>query len=141
VAIRTAIDLHRAAPAILPRAAVLPTNLADAANDPTSALLKRRYRPEFEEALRVQLATLSPRDRGVLRLHLVDGLSIEKIAVVHGVHRATVARWIWTVGETLLAGVRRHFRETFGIVPRECDSLAHLVRSQIGLDLPRILAD
>ena len=45
------------------------------------------------------------------------------------------------LGETLLEGVRRHFREVFGIVPKECDSLAHLVRSQIGLDLPRILAD
>jgi len=141
VAIRTAIDLHRANPAVQHAESALPASVAAAATDPTSTLLKQRYKPEFEEALRVQLAALSPRDRSLLRLYLVEGLDTEKIAIIHGVHRTTVTRRIWMVGETLLQGIRRHFRQVLGIVPKECDSLAHLVRSEIGLDLPRLLAD
>jgi RNA polymerase sigma-70 factor (ECF subfamily) len=141
VAIRTAIDLHRATSPVQRAAVPLSSNLADASLDPTTAMLKRRYKAEFEQALRIHLARLSSRDRTVLRLHLIEGLSVEKIGTLYQVHRVTIARWIWTAGEALLEGVRQHFRDLFGIVAKECDSLAGLMRSEIALDLPRLLAD
>ena len=77
----------------------------------------------------------------MLRLHLIEGLSIEAIARDRGVHRVTVARWVWSAGELLLEGLRRHFKQEYGMVPSECESLAHLIRSQLSLDLPRLLTD
>jgi RNA polymerase sigma-70 factor, ECF subfamily len=95
----------------------------------------------FEDALKAQLTTLKLRDRAILRLHVVEGVSIERIAAAYGVHRVTVARWIWNAGEIVLEGVRRYFKSRYGIVPSECDSIVHLVRSNLSLDLPRLLAD
>ena len=117
VAIRTAIDLHRTDQSI-PRieGAWLET-----------LLRRRRGRVLADDEGRIQARAgggdpgpgreLSPRDRAILRLHVVEGVSIEKIAASYGVHRVTVARWVWTAGETLLDGLRARFQEKFGIVP------------------------
>jgi RNA polymerase sigma-70 factor (ECF subfamily) len=140
VAVRAAIDHQRAersrrAPAdLLAEGGVRPAG-ADAA----TVAMKRQYKAELEAALRSNLALLAQRDRAILRLHLVDNVSVEKIAVMYGVHRITVARWIWKAGEELLEGLRAHFRDRFRVLPPELDSLAALLQSEISLDLPRLL--
>jgi len=139
VGIRTAIDLHRKETPVERARIGVPKTVGEPTPDPTAQLTKDRYKLELQQVLKRGIQTLSTRDRTVLRLHLVDGLSIEKIATTQGVHRVTVARWIWNAGEILLDGVRRHFKDHHGMVPSECDSLAHLVQSQISLDLPGIL--
>jgi RNA polymerase sigma-70 factor (ECF subfamily) len=140
VAIRTAIDLHRTDKAI-PRAegAWLET-VAPRESDASALMMKVEYKREIECALRELVAQLSARDRAVLRLHVVEGVSIEKIAASYGVHRVTVARWVWSAGETLLDALRARFRERFGIVPGEFDSIARLARSQLSIDLTALLA-
>ena len=140
VAIRTAIDLHRTDKSI-PRVEGAWLETIAPANDDASALIaKVEYKREMEAAIRELVPQLSARDRAVLRLHVVEGVSIEKIAASYGVHRVTVARWVWTAGETLLDALRARFREKFGIVPGEFDSLARLARSQLSIDLPALLA-
>ena len=139
VAIRTAIDRHR-----VESRARRPVGEPGDANgtgspDPADTLFKARYRAEFATVLRTQIALLSERDRSVLRLHLLEGVSIDCIALARGVHRVTVARWIWNAGEVLLEGLQSYFKERYGMVPSECESLAHLIRSQLSLDLPRLL--
>ena len=101
--------------------------------------MKAEYRQEFEVTLRKLLTQLEPRDQNVLRLHLVEQVSIDKIAVMYGVHRVTVGRWVWNAGEIILAALRRHFRERFGIELQEFESLARLVQSQLSLDLEQVL--
>jgi RNA polymerase sigma-70 factor (ECF subfamily) len=140
VAIRTAIDLHRQE-MVAPRAeARWLTALEASAPDAATTLMREQYKTAFEEALRAQLATLSLRERTILRLHVVQGVSIEKLATSYGVHRVTVARWVWSAGERLLDGLRLHFTARFGIVPHELDSLARLMRSQLSLKLSEALA-
>jgi RNA polymerase sigma-70 factor (ECF subfamily) len=140
VAIRTAIDLHRTDQSI-PRidGAWLET-VAPPDNDTSALMMKVEYKRELEAALRDLVTTLSARDRAVLRLHVVEGASIEKIAAIYAVHRVTVARWVWNAGEALLEGLRARFKEKFGIVPREFDSMARLARSQLSIDLAGLLA-
>jgi RNA polymerase sigma-70 factor (ECF subfamily) len=140
VAIRTAIDMHRKE-AAAPRAesAWLET-VVRAGGDATALLMRAEYKSELEIAIREQVAALSARDRAVLRLHVLEGVSIEKIAISYGVHRVTVARWVWTAGEGMLDGLRQRFQERFGIVPHELDSLARLARSQLSLNLAELLA-
>jgi RNA polymerase sigma-70 factor (ECF subfamily) len=140
VGIRTAVDLYRAQSPVDRMTAAVPASLAGALSDLATDLTKGQYRAEVQEVLKSGILTLAARDRVVLRLHLVEGLSLEKIAAAHGVHRVTVARWVWNAGEMLLDHLRRHFKDRYGMVPSECDSLAHLVRSQLSLDLQRVLA-
>jgi RNA polymerase sigma-70 factor, ECF subfamily len=135
VAIRTAIDLHRADQSIPRTEAAWLETVTPPDGDISALMMKVEYKREIEAALREETAKLSPRDRAVLRLHIVEQLDIEQIATIYGVHRVTIARWVWTAGEALLDGLRRRFHERFGIVPREFDSLARLARSQLSVDL------
>jgi RNA polymerase sigma-70 factor (ECF subfamily) len=139
VGIRTAVDRHRAEEKSRRVARQSIDNPARAQSDVAETLFKHRYRAEFALVLARQLASLSPRDRTVIRLHLVDGLSLEAIAASKGIHRVTVARWLWRAGESMLAGLQRHFKETYGMPPKECQSLAHLLQSQLSLDLAFLL--
>jgi len=139
VAIRTAIDNHRVQQRIRNAASDLPMDVDPGAADPVRVLSKQQLKQEFETVLRGQVSGLSSRDRAVLRLHLIEGVSIDAIARARGVHRVTVARWIWNAGEILLDALRGHFKDRYGMVPADCESLAHLVRSQLSLDLPAIL--
>ena len=140
VAIRTAIDLHRTDQSIPRIEGAWLETVAPPDRDAAALMMKVEYKRELEAAIRDLISQLSPRDRAILRLHVVEGVSIEKIAASYGVHRVTVARWVWTAGETLLDGLRGRFREKFGIVPCEFDSMARMARSQLSIDLARLLA-
>jgi RNA polymerase sigma-70 factor (ECF subfamily) len=140
VALRTAIDLRRSRRI---SREIVGTEIdadqrAHQADDPAIQLLKMTYRAEFEQALRAQIAELPARDRAILKLHLLEGVSIEQIATMRAVHRVTVARWVWRASETMLEGVRDYFLTHHGLIPEECDSLVNLVRSQLTLDWARV---
>lgn len=138
---RIAIDLHRAQSSADAREVLLERDAPAPNADASSSLAKHELKKAFEDALKTELTALKRRDRAVLRLHVIEGVSIEKIAAAYGVHRVTVARWIWTAGEIVVEGIRRHFKSRYGIVPNECDSIVQLVRSNLSLDLGRLLAD
>ena len=105
------------------------------------AYLKARYRPEFEAALRSALAALSDRSRTLLRLHYVDGLSIDQIGAIYGVHRATAARWVAGARGELLESTRRRACERLGISRTEMVSLMRLVASQLDVSLRQLGGD
>ena len=54
--------------------------------------LKTLYRGEFREAFQHALASLSVRDRNMLRQHYVDGLAMEQLGAMYQVHRITIVR-------------------------------------------------
>jgi RNA polymerase sigma-70 factor (ECF subfamily) len=136
VVIRTAIDLRRAEPNV-GRLGLAPSSPPSV--DPTVLVAKQRYRGELESALAALLQALPERERSVLRLHLLEDVSIEQIARMHNVHRVTVARWIWSAGDELLEGLHDHFRTRFGMSSSACDSVVRAVQSQLALDLTRLL--
>jgi RNA polymerase sigma-70 factor, ECF subfamily len=103
--------------------------------------IRQRYRVPFETAIGKALGNLSTRDRTLLRLRLVEGMEVEAIATMYGVHRTTVTRWIGACQDRLLVETRRLLRDDFGLAIAEIDSLAGLVRSQLHLSLARLLAE
>jgi RNA polymerase sigma-70 factor, ECF subfamily len=105
------------------------------APDPELEVARAHLRQDFEEAVRAALATLSPRDRTLLRLGLVSGLSCRKVALMYGVNAATVARWNAAIRAGLLAEVERFLKDRRGIEPSELPSLLGLARSQLELSL------
>lgn len=107
--------------------------------DPELDHLKARYRVELGEALAAACATLQDRERAVLRMYFIDGLNIDKIGRVYGVHRSTVARWIARTRDLLSEATRSHLVEDLALPREELSSLDRLVRSQLDISLDGLL--
>lgn len=106
---------------------------------PEIALLKARYKREFEDAIRATMAGLSARDRTLLLLHLVDGLTLPQIAAMQNVSRATVTRWLASAREALHDGTRRALVGRLKLSSSEFESVAALVRSQLEVSLAGVV--
>jgi RNA polymerase sigma-70 factor (ECF subfamily) len=109
------------------------------ADDPELAYLKERYRAEFKAVFQAALAALSDRDRTLLRRHVLDGLTIDELAPLYGVHRATAARWVAQVRADLLSATQRGLRERLRVGETELASVMRLARSQLDVSLERFL--
>ncbi len=107
--------------------------------DPELDALKQRYRAQFKSAFRTALDEIPAKRRNVLRLELLDGLTVEAIAKVYGVHVATVARWRASTRVALLEGTRRAFEREHHIGGDEFQSIMRLIGSQLDVSLPRLL--
>ena len=116
--------------------------LADVAGwdeDPELEPIRHLYRDEFAAAFKTALASLSSRERNVLRLYLLDGLNIDRIGGMYRVHRATVARWIAGAREKLLDGTRAELKQKLRLSETEFESLLVVVKSHLDLSLERFL--
>jgi RNA polymerase sigma-70 factor (ECF subfamily) len=107
--------------------------------DPELDHLKERYRTELQQALTRACADLEDRERTVMRLYFMEGLSIDKIGKIYGVHRATIARWIAKSRERLFDRTRAVLIQDMALPPEELSSLDRLVRSQLDVSLGGLL--
>jgi RNA polymerase sigma-70 factor (ECF subfamily) len=104
-----------------------------------SAPFKTWYRADFQRALEKGFERLSPRDRILLRLHFVDGLNIDRIGVMYGVHRATVARWLVTIRERLFEDAKTELGIQHGLDTQDVKSLYRLLEREVHVTISRIL--
>ena len=109
--------------------------LAINVHDPEISLLRERYREQVHAALREAIAQLPERQRNVLRQYYIDGLTIDQLAALYRVDRATTARWVVASRSAVLAGVRTELTAALGASTEEIDSILRLVRSQLELSL------
>ncbi len=136
-AIRCAIDLQRAQK---------PASGGDGLDelwdgpDPALDLAKLRDANALRELLHDALAALPPHERGLLRLHYLEGLSLDRLAAMERVHRATVARWLADARATVLDRVRALLAERLKLSELEGESLLRFVRSRLDLSLRRVLS-
>ena len=138
IAVRTALRLRReqrSAGTSLESEAELPGTF-----DPELDYLKLRYRGAYEEAFHLALASLPDRDALLLKLHYVDGLNIDAIGALYGIHRSTVARWRTEVRRRILASTREHLQGRLSLTESEFDSLVALVRSQLVVSIRSALS-
>lgn len=103
------------------------------------AHLKATYGEAFRRSFHAALAELDEQARNLLRQHLLDGLSIDQIAALQRIHRATAARRLVRVREDLAQRTRALLVQALGLAEREADSILRLVRSQLDLSLTRAL--
>lgn len=116
-----------------------PISLALPGGDPELSFIKAAYRDELAAALRDAIAALDPHDRALLRNRYTEGLTLDQLAVVHGVHRATTARWLASVREQLLRTIQRRLRDKLGMRPDEFAEMVELVRSRIEITLGALM--
>ena len=110
------------------------------AGDVELSLIKALYRQAFVAGFTAAVATLPRRDRNLLRLHLLGGVTLEQLAQMYGVHRATVVRGLGTARRALFDATRAHVAKTVGAPPDELDEMFDLVRSRVELSVERLLA-
>lgn len=99
------------------------------------------YRDAAADALRAAFAALSPRDRNLLRMHHLHGLTVDELAPTLGVHRATVARWIAAAREQLLVDTREGLVARLDIGASTIDSILGGIASEVDVSVVRLLAD
>ncbi len=137
-AVRMAIDVMRRRRPIPVEAAVLDAGVAD--DDPLLAALKQRYRDEFRSAFAAAAATLTDRERTLLRYRFFDDLSIDEIGVLFRVHRATVARWIAAIRERLFEDTRARLMSRLDLgATEDADSILRLIDSQLDVSVEAML--
>jgi RNA polymerase sigma-70 factor (ECF subfamily) len=138
VAARTALSLLRKKDLAAPAADEL-LDLADAAPDPAVQLLKARYRAAFRAAFEAAVAALEARDRNLLRLHYLGGVTLDQLASMYNVHRATAVRWLADVRRRVLAATRKALADD-GVEASHLGGMMALIESQLDLSVHRLLA-
>ena len=90
--------------------------------------------------MRSCLAALTPRDRRLLRMSVVDGLGIDQICTVYQVHRATCARWLVSIREQLVDAIYKELGAKLNATRAELVSLRAALASQLDISLGALLA-
>ena len=107
--------------------------------DPELDLIRRRYAPQFKSALDESLRGLPAKERNLLRLYFVQGLTVEEIGRMEGTHKSTISRWLTKARAAVLADVRLRLGATLKLSPPELDSLIGALQSQLHVSLHRAL--
>lgn len=97
------------------------------------ALLKR--------ALEQSAGALTERQRAILRMHYVKQASIDDIAAVYRVHRATAARWLLDARAALVDTAREKFLLCAALEQQELVEVASLIESQLSMSWSRLFVD
>ncbi len=140
-AVRTLQDLTRARHRHVESTDEALADIPAAGQEAEVAFMKGRYGPEFKAAFHDALATVSPRDRNLLRLHYVDGISPDEIGRLYRAHRTTVWRWITGCRQELFLATRRLLAERVPMAESELSSLMEVVRSQLDVSISRVLRE
>jgi len=96
---------------------------------------KAHYVQEFKQAFSAALRSLPARDQTLLRQHVIDGLSIDQLGALYGVHRATAARKLERARQAVLTGTRQRLSSVLRVKPSELDSILRLIRSRVEVTL------
>lgn len=102
---------------------------------------KAQYRDAFQAALEECFANLPDRQKTLLRMHFLDGMSIDEMGQVFHVHRATIARWLVAIRTDVLDQICKKISLNLRTSSSEFRSMVRLVRSDVRLSLHRILGE
>ncbi|MDQ3369296.1 MAG: hypothetical protein M3680_28040 [Myxococcota bacterium] len=120
---------------------ILLDHWTDGAPDPGTQHLKTKYLGELKRAIHEAFAALEVRQRNLLRQHILDELTIDDLARLYRVHRATCARWVADARAELGKHTRKRLVAALGLERDEVDSLLRFLDSDIELSISRILHD
>lgn len=93
---------------------------------PTGGMEERldaRWGAVLVRAVQREISKLSSRDRLMLRLYHLDGVSLRTIGNRYSVHEATVSRWLDHARRSVRKRVEQEMRKNHGLHPREVNSL------------------
>jgi RNA polymerase sigma-70 factor (ECF subfamily) len=110
-----------------------------AAGDPELEMMWRTCADEYKAALAEAFASLSRRERNLLRQRYLDDLNIEALGRLYRVNPSTTFRWLKQIEERLAVATRTALMTKLAISESQVHSMERLVASQLQLSLPRML--
>ncbi len=109
------------------------------AQDEVKHIALKRHREELQECFDQACRELSVRERTILRLQYLDGLTIDDLSAMYGVHRSTVARWIVHIREKLQDTTKALLGDALEANEQEIESMMRLLQSQLDISIRRVL--
>lgn len=111
---------------------------ASQSHDLEASFLKREYRGVFRDSFEAAIRGLDRHERNLLRLHFLGKVTLQQLATMYGVHRATIVRRIASVREALEKETRGKMRDALKLDARELDSVMELIRSRLDVSVERM---
>lgn len=105
--------------------------------DPEKSTIKLEQRALFKQAFAAALATLTSRQRNVLRLTYGQGLTAGEVGALYGVHRVSVARWLAEARQEVESAVRAELLARTKD-PELAATLLKLSDSYLSLSMPSV---
>jgi RNA polymerase sigma-70 factor, ECF subfamily len=102
-------------------------------------LARAQYREAFRPAFEQAVAALTTRERSLLRMHLVGGVTLEDLSAAYNVHRATIVRWLAGARASILDGTKQRLQTALAIRADELESLMALAQSGLDVSVERLL--
>jgi RNA polymerase sigma-70 factor (ECF subfamily) len=140
-AVRLALKLGAASERLAIPDASLLEGLVSQDADQELLAAKSQYRDTFQAALEECFSALPSRQKTLLRMHFLDGMSIDEMGQVFHVHRATIARWLVAVRREVLDQICAKIQVSLRASSSEFRSMVRLVRNDVRLSLHRILGE
>lgn len=138
VTTRVALDLLRRREPASARGSVAEAAHARAV-DPELGFIRSEYRALFQECLTGAVKALPAAERNLLRMHVVDGVTLEQLAQLFRVSRATVVRRLAAARKSVLDLMRTRVLERLTLAVDEFESLFGQLASQLDLSLSTVL--
>jgi RNA polymerase sigma-70 factor (ECF subfamily) len=141
VVVRTALNALRAERRHAPRDDdALASRIAADGADPEIEVMRARYSQTLTEAVAEAFRKLSSEQRNLLRMYVIDRLTVTELGRLHGVDPSTISRWLARIRGKLLEEARNQLLERFGMRPSECESVMRAIRTGLHVTVERLLA-
>lgn len=138
-AVREALTMARQSSKDVPMTGALLDAAVAGPEDPELAYVRDQYRLEFKRAFEQAMGTLSDRQLTILRYKFVDQATVDEIAAVYNVHRATPSRWLGEIRAHLRAETCARLSNELGLDKEAVDGLLRLVASQLDASISAYL--
>lgn len=109
--------------------------------DPELAHLRDQCGSEFERAFRDAVASLSSQERNLLRYHYLEGLTIDHLGAIYGLHRVSAARRLTKARAALVEATRRILAERLNLQTGDIESVLRLIEGEVDISLRRVLGE
>lgn len=140
VVVRTALNSQRSERRHVPRDDdLLASRIAEDSADPELRVMKAQYADTLASAVAGAFKRLSSEQRNLLRLYVIDQLSLAELGKLHAVDASTISRWLAKIRARLLEEAQAELLERHRLRPSECASVMRLVQSDLHLSIARLL--
>lgn len=114
-------------------------SIAGSNTGPETQVQWAELEPHAARAVNEAMAALSVRQRTILRLHYVEGISAEALGRMYSVHRATTTRWLVDARERVLELVQQRLRSTLDVSTASLASINQTLVGGLELSLPALV--
>jgi RNA polymerase sigma-70 factor (ECF subfamily) len=97
--------------------------------------MKAQYADTLAQAVSGAFRRLTSEQRNLLRLYVIDELSLAELGRLHAVDASTISRWLTKIRARLLEEAQAELLERHALRPSECASVMRLVRSDLHLSI------